>query len=79
MTEKLQEIAAHPRIHIITDTVSLTITVDDHPPIRLEVARLAREPHWTVLPIEPKSTEITRTDDGEEGYAAFNIKIGAGR
>ena len=64
---------------VITETVALTITVGDHPPIRLEVCRLAREPHSLIRPIDPQSMTIVRTDDLEHGYAAYDIKIAAGR
>ena len=67
------------RLLVITETVALTITVGDHPPIRLEVCRLAREPHSLIRPIDPQSMTIVRTDDLEHGYAAYDIKIAAGR
>ncbi|WP_295630584.1 hypothetical protein [Novosphingobium sp.] len=70
-------IAPTARLYVINETVALTITVGDQPPVRLEICRLAREPHCLILPIDPLTTEIYRTDDGEVGYAAFDIKIAA--
>lgn len=69
------KIDAHPRVSVITETVVLAIPVGDHPPIRLEVCRLVREPHILILPVDPKFIEVTRTDEGEQGFASFHIKI----
>ena len=82
MTEKTQGIADTTRVHVITETVALTITVDDHPPIKLDVSRLQREPYWLIMPVSPRSQEIVRTDTDEHAdpsFAVFDIKIATGR
>jgi hypothetical protein len=70
-------IAPTARLYVITETVALTITQHDQPPIQLEVCRLAREPYWLIRAIEPKAMTVVRTDDGDgdAGYAAYDIKI----
>lgn len=68
-------ITAAERLYVITETVALTIRAGDHPPIRLEVCRLAREPHCLIRPVGPETMTIVRTDEGDEGYAAFDITI----
>lgn len=66
------------RLKVITETVALTISVGDHPPIKIDVSRLQREPYWLILPVDPKSPDITRTDTDDHAdpsFAAFDIKI----
>lgn len=78
MTEKPHEIASPERVHIVTETVALTIRVGDHPPIKIDVSRLQREPYWLILPVNPQCQEIVRTDTDDHAdpsFAAFDIKI----
>ncbi|MBV1690477.1 hypothetical protein KRR38_23090 [Novosphingobium sp. G106] len=68
---------AQPRLMVITDTVALTIRVEDHEPIKIEVCRLARDPHWAIRMIDPSdmTARVVRTDEIEEGYAEFDIML----